>query len=75
MSVTRRSRSGVRYSLSQSVNFSINFTDVTLANEDFTDVTLVSEVTYEHDDPDDPDDPDYPYDHKNIDINKNIENL
>ena len=60
MSVTRRSRSGVRYSLSQSVNFSINFTDVTLANEDFTDVTLVSEVTYEHDDPD------YPNDHKNI---------
>ena len=57
---------------SQSVNFSIDFTDVTLANEDLTDVTLVSEVTYEHDDPDDPD---YPYDHKNIDINKNIENL
>ena len=41
LSVTRRSRSGVRYSLSQSVNFSIDFTDVTLANEDFTDVTLV----------------------------------
>ena len=52
-SVTRRSRSDESHLLTESLNVSI----------DFTDVTLVSEDTHRRPDPDDPEEHDDPDDH------------